>query len=188
MLLLIDNYDSFTYNLAHAFEMLGQSVHVVRNDVISAEECLFLNPSFIVIGPGPGNPQGAGISKQCIELYAGRIPLLGVCLGHQAIAEVFGGKVMRAETVMHGKQSKIHHLGEGLFKEVPQGFFATRYHSLIVEKKSLPLTLEMTAWTESGEIMAIRHRDFPLHGVQFHPESIATTEGMLLLENFLRAP
>lgn len=186
MLLLIDNYDSFTYNLAQYFGELGARVRVIRNDAITLEEIETLKPSQIVISPGPGAPHEAGISEDVIRHFGPRIPTLGVCLGHQAIGEVYGGKVIRAPRLMHGKISPIYHYGEGLFVGVPSPFEATRYHSLIVAEP-LPADLEMTAFTSEGEVMGLRHKTYPIFGVQFHPESILTTAGKELLRNFLRA-
>jgi anthranilate synthase component II len=186
MLLLIDNFDSFTYNILHAFEKIGQTVVVIRNNIQSADQCLAMKPSYIVIGPGPGNPTQAGISKELIYKAAqSTIPLLGICLGHQALGEVFGGCVMRASSPVHGKQSAVFHDDSYLFKGIPQGFKATRYHSLIIDEKTLPPSLQVTAYLQSGEVMGIRHRDYPLEGIQFHPESIASEGGERLLTNFL---
>ena len=190
MLLLIDNYDSFTYNLAQYFGELGQDVRVERNDALSVDAVGALNPSAVVISPGPCTPNEAGISMDVIRQYAGRLPILGVCLGHQCIGQVFGGRVVRAEHVMHGKTSKVFHDERGLYRGVENPFVATRYHSLVIEPQSLPAVLEVTAKTWDDEIMGVRHRDFantraPLEGVQFHPESILTTAGKALLANFL---
>lgn len=185
MILLIDNFDSFTYNLVNCFEGAGATVCVKRNDAATLQECLDLSPDCIVIGPGPGIPSRAGISSDLITACAGKIPLLGVCLGHQGIAEIFGGEVVRASYPMHGKVSEIHHKGVGMFKNLPQGFLATRYHSLVVKKDSLPSCLEITAETSEGEIMGLRHRDYQIEGVQFHPESILTEWGAKLVQNFL---
>ncbi len=182
---MIDNYDSFTYNLVQYFGMLGQEVEVYRNDAITCEKIEALKPSHIVISPGPGTPQQAGISKSVMKYFAGKVPLFGVCLGHQAIGEVFGGKVIRAPYLMHGKTSEIKHDGRTIFKDIPSPFTATRYHSLIVERKSLPDCLEISAETDSGEIMGLRHKEFPVEGVQFHPESILTEHGLTLLKNFI---
>lgn len=187
MLLLIDNFDSFTYNLVQYFQVLQQKVHVVRNNMLSLKTDYFPIPELLVISPGPGNPSQAGVSNEAILRFAGKIPILGVCLGHQCLAEVFGGKIIRARVPMHGKCSRIFHDGNGIFREMPQGFLATRYHSLIVERESLPPCLEISAETEEGEIMALRHRDLPfLDGVQFHPESIKTQYGLKLLEQFIK--
>lgn len=184
---MIDNYDSFTYNLVQAFQMLNVEVVVIRNDVRSVEKCLEMNPDNIVISPGPGNPEKSGISQDVIRAcILKKIPVLGVCLGHQCLAAVFKGKIIPSPLgPMHGKTSMIFHKNKGIFKSLPNGFIATRYHSLIVEKTSLPSELEVTAETDKGEIMGIRHRDLPLEGVQFHPESILTSTGMLLLKNFI---
>ncbi len=185
MLLMIDNYDSFTYNLVQYFGQLGEQVVVHRNDRITLEEIERLSPERIVISPGPCTPAEAGISVAAILHFAGRVPLLGVCLGHQAIGAAFGGRVIRSEYLMHGKTSPIHHDGKGLFRGLPDPFEATRYHSLIVERETLPDCLEVTAWIESGEIMGLAHRELPIWGVQFHPESILTERGMDILKNFL---
>ncbi|MBF0296960.1 MAG: aminodeoxychorismate/anthranilate synthase component II [Magnetococcales bacterium] len=188
MLLLIDNYDSFTYNLAQYFGELGAEVRVFRNDAITVEEIAALRPEHIVISPGPGNPDQAGITLEVIRRLAGRIPILGVCLGHQAIGQAFGGRVVRAPVLMHGKTSRIHHSGEGVFRDLPQPFMATRYHSLVVAADSIPESLQVTARTEDGLVMGIRHRELPVEGVQFHPESILTESGHDLLANFLNTP
>lgn len=190
MLLMIDNYDSFTYNLVQYFGELGCEVEVYRNDEISVEKALKLNPSHVVISPGPCNPDLAGISMDMIKACAGHIPLLGVCLGHQSIGQVFGGNVIRAKTIMHGKTSVIHHNGASVFSEIEEPFKVTRYHSLVVEKSSLPDQLEITAWTEDeqgefDEIMGFKHKEYAISGVQFHPESILTEHGHLMLQNFL---
>ena len=185
MLLLLDNYDSFTYNLAQYLGQMGQELDVRRNDQITLDEIEDLQPERIVISPGPCTPKEAGISVPLIERFAGRIPILGVCLGHQAIGAAFGGKVIRAPHVMHGKTSEIHHDGKTIFRSLPQDFPATRYHSLIVERKSLPETLEISAETADGIIMGLRHRKLKVEGVQFHPESVLTDAGFRLLENFL---
>jgi anthranilate synthase component 2 len=192
MLLMIDNYDSFTYNVVQYLGELGAEVKVVRNDEISVEEIAGLAPEKIVISPGPCTPNEAGISMDVIRRYGGKIPLLGICLGHQSIGQVFGGQVIRARKVMHGKTSPIHHRGEGVFRGLSQPFEATRYHSLVVAKDSLPDCLELTAWTETesgevDEIMGFRHRDLAIEGVQFHPESILTAHGHDLLRNFLES-
>lgn len=183
LIVFIDNFDSFTFNIVQAFQTLGHRVHVVRNHAVKAEEILEMNPSLLVLGPGPGNPKSAGNCKACVSAAAGKMPLFGICLGLQTIGEVFGGNVIRAERVMHGKISAIYHTNEGLFRGMPQGFRATRYHSLILDRNTLPEELEVTAWTEQEEIMGVRHRSFPIAGVQFHPESIMTEEGLKLLEN-----
>jgi anthranilate synthase component II len=185
MLLMIDNYDSFTYNLVQYFGQLGEDVVVHRNDRITLEEMERLAPERIVISPGPCSPNEAGISVPAIRHFAGKIPLLGVCLGHQAIGAAFGGNVIRSSCLMHGKTSPIHHDGKGLFNGLPNPFEATRYHSLIVERSSLPECLEVTAWVENQEIMGLAHRELPIWGIQFHPESILTVGGMDLLKNFL---
>ena len=192
MLLMIDNYDSFTYNVVQYLAELGADVVVHRNDEITLAQIEKLDPEFIVISPGPCTPLEAGISMEVVRTFGGRIPLLGVCLGHQCIGAVFGGNVIRARRVMHGKTSMIHHNGQGVFTGLPAPFEATRYHSLIVERSTLPDCLEMTAWTEHedgavDEVMGVRHRSLPIEGVQFHPESILTRCGHDLLRNFLRA-
>ncbi|MDR7994310.1 aminodeoxychorismate/anthranilate synthase component II [Thermosynechococcus sp. PP45] len=193
MLIVIDNYDSFTYNLVQYLGELAQEfpvaadLRVFRNDKITLDEIAALAPAGIVISPGPGRPADAGISEALIRTYAGTLPILGVCLGHQAIGEVFGGTVTLAPTLMHGKTSEIYHSGVGVFQDLPQPFTATRYHSLVIDRDSCPDLLEITAWTEDGLIMGVRHRHYPtLEGVQFHPESILTTCGKDLLRNFLR--
>jgi anthranilate synthase component 2 len=185
MLLMIDNYDSFTYNLVQYFGELGQEVLVKRNDEITVADVHQLNPSYIVISPGPCSPKEAGISVEVIRQFAGKLPILGVCLGHQAIGEAFGGKVIHAKTVMHGKVSPVFHHNEGVFTDLPNPMRATRYHSLAVEKETLPKELTVTAWTEDGEIMGVKHVHYPLEGIQFHPESILTEHGHQLLNNFL---
>jgi len=185
MLLVIDNYDSFTYNLVQYLGEMGQEVRVVRNDEIPAAEIAALAPSHIVISPGPCTPNEAGISLEVIKTYAGKIPILGVCLGHQAIGQAFGGKVVRAARVMHGKTSQISHDGKGLFTGLPNPFQATRYHSLLIERASVPDSLDVTAQTAENEIMAVRHKTLPVEGVQFHPESFLTTSGKDLLRNFI---
>jgi anthranilate synthase component 2 len=185
VLLVIDNYDSFTYNLVQYFGELGQEVRVVRNDEIPAADIAALAPSHIVISPGPCTPNEAGISLDVIKSYAGRIPILGVCLGHQAIGQAFGGRIVRAARVMHGKTSKIFHDEKGAFFGLPNPFEATRYHSLLIERASLPDVLDVTAKTWDEEIMAVRHKTLPVEGVQFHPESFLTTAGKELLRNFL---
>jgi anthranilate synthase/aminodeoxychorismate synthase-like glutamine amidotransferase len=185
VLLILDNYDSFTYNLAQYFGELGGEPVVRRNDAISVDEIAKLKPTHICISPGPGRPGAAGISKEVVRRFAPSVPLLGVCLGHQCIAEVFGGQVVRAEKLMHGKTSEIHHDASGVFAGLPNPFSATRYHSLIVAPEAFPNELAVSAKTAEGEIMGLQHRDFPLHGVQFHPESILTAEGKKLLANFL---
>lgn len=185
MFVLIDNYDSFTYNLVQYFGQLSTAPTVFRNDKISLAELEALRPERLVISPGPCTPTEAGISCAAIEAFAGRIPILGVCLGHQSIGQVFGGKIVRADRLMHGKTSPIHHDGRALFAGVPSPFAATRYHSLLLESSSLPPCLLRSAWTEEGEIMGVRHREFTVEGVQFHPESILTESGMSVLQNFL---
>jgi anthranilate synthase/aminodeoxychorismate synthase-like glutamine amidotransferase len=185
MILMIDNYDSFTYNLVQYLGEMGEELKVYRNDQITIREIEKLKPERIVISPGPGTPKEAGISMDVIRHFAGKVPILGVCLGHQSIGEVFGGKVIRAGRIMHGKTSPIYHDGKTLFKGLPNPFTATRYHSLLVEKKSLPKVLEVSAWTKEGEIMGLRHKKFKVEGVQFHPESILTEHGKQLLRNFL---
>ncbi|MYH33710.1 MAG: aminodeoxychorismate/anthranilate synthase component II [Gammaproteobacteria bacterium] len=185
MLIVIDNYDSFTYNLVHYLGELGADCRVFRNDAISVEEVLALQPQGIVLSPGPGYPQSAGICLELVEKAADTVPLLGVCLGHQAIGQAFGGRVVRAPRLMHGKLSAIHHDGDGLFDGLPQGFEATRYHSLVVERESLPEALQVNADTDQGVVMGLAHRERPIFGVQFHPESIASEHGHALLANFL---
>ncbi|HQU06052.1 MAG TPA: aminodeoxychorismate/anthranilate synthase component II [Ferrovaceae bacterium] len=182
---MIDNYDSFTYNLVQYFGELGEEVLVKRNDDITLQEVIQLKPSYIVISPGPCSPKEAGISVEVIRQLAGHIPILGVCLGHQAIGEALGGKVIHAKTVMHGKVSPIFHQHQGVFTDLPNPMKATRYHSLAVERESLPAELTVTAWTQDGEIMGLKHIHYPLEGVQFHPESILTEQGHQLLNNFL---
>jgi anthranilate synthase component 2 len=191
MLLMIDNYDSFTYNVVQYLAELGAQVEVRRNDEIGIEDIEALAPERIVISPGPCTPNEAGISMAVIEHFAGRLPLLGICLGHQCIGQVYGGEVVRARRVMHGKVSRIHHDGQGVFSGLPSPFTATRYHSLVVARESLPEELEVSAWTtddngEMEEIMGLRHREYSLEGVQFHPESVLSEHGHALLENFLQ--
>ena len=190
MLLMIDNYDSFTFNLVQYFGELGADVHVYRNDEITTDRIAELEPAFLVISPGPCTPLEAGISVEAIERFAGEIPILGVCLGHQSIGQAFGGRIVRAREVMHGKTSPVHHANCGVFTGLANPFEATRYHSLVIEKETIPDCLEITAWTEDAnggmdEIMGVRHRELPVQGVQFHPESILTQQGHDLLENFL---
>jgi anthranilate synthase component 2 len=185
MILVIDNYDSFTYNLVHYLNELGAETEVVRNDQIGVAEALALRPEAILLSPGPCTPNEAGICLALLAAAPADMPILGVCLGHQAIGQVFGGQVVRAKTLMHGKTSPIHHNGKGLFAGMADGFIATRYHSLSVDRDSLPAELEVTAWADDGEIMGLRHRSRPVFGVQFHPESIATEGGHDLLGNFL---
>ena len=192
MLLMIDNYDSFTYNLVQYLGELGQEVEVYRNDEIDLAQVEKLNPKHIVVSPGPCTPNEAGISVPLINEYAGKIPLLGVCLGHQSIGQAFGGKIVKAKTLMHGKTSLIYHTNKGVFKDLPNPYTATRYHSLVIERESLPDCLEITAWTqdangEFGEIMGIKHKTLAIEGVQFHPESVLTEHGHALLNNFLKA-
>ena len=186
MILMIDNFDSFTWNLVQYMMQLGHEVKVIRNDEMTAEQIEKNKPSHIVISPGPGNPKDSGVSLDVLRKLSGRIPILGVCLGHQAIGEVFGGKVVRAQSIMHGKTSKIFHGGKGVFSGIPDGFTATRYHSLAIERNSVPECLEVTAKTEDGEIMGVQHKTLQVHGVQFHPESILTEHGFDLLRNFLK--
>ncbi len=193
MLLMIDNYDSFTYNLVQYFGELGEQVQVIRNDQLDVSAIEALQPARIVISPGPCTPNEAGVSLEVIERLGARIPILGVCLGHQSIGQAFGGRVIRASRIMHGKTSPVHHRGLGVFAGLPSPFEATRYHSLVVEQTSLPECLEVTAWTENEdgsveEIMGLRHRELPIEGVQFHPESILTQHGHALLANFLGRP
>ena len=186
MILVIDNYDSFTYNLVQYLGELGAEVKVLRNDEASVDAIAALAPERIVISPGPGTPDDAGVSLEVIARLAARVPILGVCLGHQAIGQAFGGKVVRAGRVMHGKVSRIRHDGKGVFAGVPEDFVATRYHSLVVERESLPKTLEVSAESEDGEVMGLRHRTLPVEGVQFHPEALLTEHGHRMLENFLK--
>ena len=186
MLAVIDNYDSFTYNLVHYLGELGADCRVFRNDAISADKVLELQPDGIVLSPGPGYPESAGICLDLVKKAAGTVPLLGVCLGHQAIGQAFGGRIVRAPKLMHGKLSVIRHDGHGLFANLPQEFEATRYHSLVLERESLPEILEVNAQSEEGVIMGLVHREWPVFGVQFHPESIASEHGHLVLANFLR--
>jgi anthranilate synthase component 2 len=182
---MIDNYDSFTYNLVQYLAEIGQEVEVVRNDKISIEEINKLNPQYIVISPGPCTPNEAGISLELIEAFKGKIPILGVCLGHQSIGQAFGGKIVHAQTIMHGKTSKISHNNKGVFRGIKNPFIATRYHSLVVEKQTLPNCFDITAWTDDNEIMGIKHKELAIEGVQFHPESILSEHGHDLLKNFL---
>ncbi len=185
MLLMIDNYDSFTYNLVQYFGELGQEVDVKRNDEIGLDYVEQARPRYIVISPGPCTPNEAGISVPLIRRFAGKIPILGVCLGHQSIGQAFGGKIIHAKELMHGKTSLIHHIDAGVFRGLPSPFIATRYHSLVIERESLPQCLEITAWTGDGEIMGVRHKTLAVEGVQFHPESILTEYGHDMLKNFL---
>lgn len=185
MILMIDNYDSFTYNLVQYLSSLRQEVKVSRNDKITVSEINKLNPKKIVISPGPGRPEDAGVSVEAIKEFAGKIPILGVCLGHQAIGYAYGGKIIGAKKLMHGKTSMIYHNNKEIFRAIPDPFEATRYHSLLVEKKSLPECLQVTAWTKEDEIMGLKHKKYPVWGVQFHPESILTKCGMDILANFV---
>ncbi|NIP88767.1 MAG: aminodeoxychorismate/anthranilate synthase component II [Gammaproteobacteria bacterium] len=187
MLLMIDNYDSFTYNLVQYLGELGQEVRVFRNDQISLERIEDLEPDYIVISPGPCTPNEAGVSVDVVSTFGGRVPILGVCLGHQSIGQAYGGRIVAARQLMHGKTSMIHHDGRGVFAGLENPFQATRYHSLVVERESLPDSLEITAWTDDEEIMGLRHREYAVEGVQFHPESILTQFGHQLLRNFLEA-
>ncbi|MFQ5669476.1 MAG: anthranilate synthase component II [Acidobacteriota bacterium] len=186
MILMVDNYDSFTYNLVQYMAELGEEVKVVRNDALSVEAILGLAPRAIVISPGPGRPEGAGVSVALSRAASGHVPLLGVCLGHQAIGAAFGAQVVRAPRVMHGKTSLIHHDGKSLFTGLPLPFEATRYHSLVLDRSSIPESLVLTAWTDDGTVMGIRHQEHMVEGVQFHPESILTSSGKAILANFLR--
>ena len=185
MILVVDNYDSFTYNLVHYLAELGAQTHVIRNDDLTVEEAWALQPEAVLLSPGPCAPDQAGICLSLIETAAETMPILGVCLGHQSIGQAFGGEVVRAKTLMHGKTSPILHEGRGVFGGLPSPFTATRYHSLAVRRETLPDALEVTAWTEDGEIMGLSHRTRPIHGVQFHPESIATEHGHAMIANFL---
>ncbi len=192
MILMIDNYDSFTYNVVQYLGELKANVEVARNDQITIDDIIEMNPDSIVISPGPCTPDKAGISLSVIKSFAGKKPLLGICLGHQTIGQSFGGRIVRAKQVMHGKTSPVYHTGEGVFRGLPRPFNVTRYHSLVIEKSSLPACMQITAWTQLpdnsiDEIMGIRHRDFPIEGLQFHPESILTEHGHQLLANFLTA-
>ncbi len=185
MILMIDNYDSFTYNLVQAFRELGASMEVVRNDKIDVDGIRALSPSALVLSPGPGNPDSAGVTLAAVKAFAGKIPLFGVCLGHQAVAQAFGARIVRAKRLMHGKTSRISHDGKGVFAGLPQGFAAMRYHSLAVERASLPPCFEISAEAEDGEIMGMRHVSLPIESVQYHPESIGTPEGMKQMRNFI---
>lgn len=185
MLLFIDNYDSFTYNIVQYFTELGQEVAVLRNDDITLEEIEALNPQYLVIGPGPCSPKEAGISVAAMRHFAGRLPIMGVCLGHQTIGEAFGGRIVRAKTLMHGKVSPVSHSGKGMFKGLPNPVTCTRYHSLVIDRNTMPECLEVTAWTEDGEIMGVRHKEYAVEGVQFHPEALLTEHGHDMLNNFL---
>ena len=188
MLLMIDNYDSFTYNLVQYFGELGEEVKVFRNDEITIDDIAALRPARIVVSPGPCSPAEAGISVAAIKAFAGKVPLLGVCLGHQSIGAAFGGEIVRARELMHGKTSPVHHLDTGVFRGLPDPLTVTRYHSLAIRRETLPDCLEITAWTDDGEIMGIRHRELAVEGVQFHPESILTEHGHDMLRNFLQTP
>ena len=185
MLLFIDNYDSFTYNIVQYFAELGQGVAVRRNDDITLEEIETLNPQYLVIGPGPCSPKEAGISVAAMRHFAGRLPIMGVCLGHQTIGEAFGGRIVGAKTLMHGKVSPVSHSGKGMFRGLPNPVTCTRYHSLVIERGTLPDCLEITAWTDDGEIMGVRHKEYAVEGVQFHPEALLTEHGHDMLNNFL---
>lgn len=185
MLLFIDNYDSFTYNIVQYFAELGQGVAVRRNDDITLEEIETLNPQYLVIGPGPCSPKEAGISVAAMRHFAGRLPIMGVCLGHQTIGEAFGGRIVRAKTLMHGKVSPVSHSGKGMFRGLPNPVTCTRYHSLVIDRNTMPGCLEVTAWTEDGEIMGVRHKEYAVEGVQFHPEALLTEHGHDMLNNFL---
>jgi anthranilate synthase/aminodeoxychorismate synthase-like glutamine amidotransferase len=185
MIVMVDNYDSFTYNLVQYLGELGAEVRVFRNDKVEVNDIAAMEPAGVVISPGPCDPDRAGISVDVIKTLAGRVPLLGVCLGHQCIGQAFGGRIGSARSLMHGKTSRIHHDGRGVFSGLPQDFVATRYHSLVIERDSVPDCLEISAWTEGDEIMGVRHRELCVEGVQFHPESILTVEGKKLLDNFL---
>ncbi|MGE0267662.1 MAG: aminodeoxychorismate/anthranilate synthase component II [Candidatus Omnitrophota bacterium] len=186
MILMLDNYDSFTYNLVQYLGELGADLKVYRNDVISTEDIQRMRPEKIVISPGPSNPDHAGISLEVIQAFKNKVPIFGVCLGHQCLGQAFGGRIIRAQKLMHGKTSSIRHNGKDIFQDVQNPFNATRYHSLVIERKSMPKCFEITAESEDNEIMGIRHKELPLWGVQFHPESILTTEGKKLLDNFLK--
>lgn len=186
MLLMIDNYDSFTYNLVQYFGELGQEVKIFRNDEITLEQIEELAPQFLVISPGPCSPNEAGISVAAIHHFAGKLPILGVCLGHQSIGQAFGGKIVHAKQLMHGKVSDVFHDNTGMFRELPDPVVCTRYHSLVIERETLPDCLEITAWTADGEIMGVRHKALPIEGVQFHPEAILTQHGHRMLDNFLK--
>lgn len=185
MILMIDNYDSFTYNLVQAFRGLGADMQVVRNDAMDVDGIRALAPSAIVLSPGPGNPDSAGVTLAAVKAFAGKLPMLGVCLGHQSIAQAFGGKIVHAKRLMHGKTSRIHHDGRGIFSGLPQEFAAMRYHSLAVDRETLPECLEISAESEDGEIMGLRHRSMPIESVQYHPESIGTPEGERQMRNFI---
>lgn len=184
---MIDNYDSFTYNIVQYFSELGQEVTVRRNDDITLQEIEHLNPQYLIIGPGPCSPKEAGISVAAMQHFAGRLPIMGICLGHQTIGEAFGGNIVRAKTLMHGKVSPVKHIGEGMFHKLPNPVTCTRYHSLVIDRDTLPDCLEITAWTDDGEIMGVRHKTLPIEGVQFHPEGLLTEHGHDMLNNFLEA-
>ena len=186
MLLMIDNYDSFTYNIVQYFAELGQAVEVRRNDDITLAEIAELQPHYLVIGPGPCSPKEAGISVAAMQHFAGKLPIMGICLGHQTIGEAFGGRIIRAQTLMHGKVSPVHHTNRGMFAGLPNPVTCTRYHSLVIERSSLPDCLEVTAWTNDGEIMGVRHKTLAIEGVQFHPEALLTEHGHDMLANFLK--
>ncbi|VEF02834.1 anthranilate synthase component II [Neisseria canis] len=184
---MIDNYDSFTYNIVQYFSELGQEVTVRRNDDITLQEIEHLNPQYLIIGPGPCSPKEAGISVAAMQHFAGKLPIMGICLGHQTIGEAFGGNIVRAKTLMHGKVSPVKHIGEGMFHKLPNPVTCTRYHSLVIDRDTLPDCLEITAWTDDGEIMGVRHKTLPIEGVQFHPEGLLTEHGHDMLNNFLEA-
>lgn len=186
MLLMIDNYDSFTYNIVQYFAELGQEVEVRRNDDITLDEIAALKPQYLVIGPGPCSPKEAGISVAAMQHFAGKLPIMGICLGHQTIGEAFGGNIIRAKTLMHGKVSPVHHLNRGMFAGLPDPVTCTRYHSLVIDRATLPDYLDITAWTEDGEIMGVRHKTLAVEGVQFHPEALLTEHGHDMLNNFLK--
>lgn len=186
MLLMIDNYDSFTYNIVQYFAELGQEVEVRRNDDITLDEIAALKPQYLVIGPGPCSPKEAGISVAAMQHFAGKLPIMGICLGHQTIGEAFGGNIIRAKTLMHGKVSPVHHLNRGMFAGLPDPVTCTRYHSLVIDRATLPACLDITAWTEDGEIMGVRHKTLAVEGVQFHPEALLTEHGHDMLNNFLK--
>ncbi|WP_373741096.1 aminodeoxychorismate/anthranilate synthase component II [Neisseria sp.] len=186
MLLMIDNYDSFTYNIVQYFAELGQTVEVRCNDAVTLEEISALNPEYLVIGPGPCSPKEAGISVAAMRHFAGKVPIMGICLGHQTIGEAFGGNVVRAKTLMHGKVSPVRHLDKGMFSGLPNPVTCTRYHSLVIDRDTLPDCLEITAWTDDGEIMGVCHKEFAIEGVQFHPEALLTEHGHEMLDNFLK--
>ena len=186
MLLFIDNYDSFTYNIVQYFAELGQEIIVRRNDDITLEEIEVLKPQYLVVGPGPCSPKEAGISVAAIQHFAGKLPIMGVCLGHQAIGEAFNGQIIRAKELMHGKVSAVHHNHAGMFKNLPDPVTCTRYHSLAIDRNTLPTSLEISAWADDGEIMGVRHKNYPIEGVQFHPEALLTERGHEMLDNFLQ--